>query len=648
MEPKRYQVHFLPDDIKVEAEEGENLLKLAMANDVHIDANCGGARVCGKCRVKLEGEYEKIPPRKNPGELPPDTYLACCTNVMGDLTVTVPEATRVTGTLPTRSKGTGRSKLTGIDIQAIIDECGVQPVLDKVRVVVPEATMDVNSPDLDRLLAALRAATKLEKVGIEYAVLKELPEILREKGGEVTATIRTPQVETNLFGPCIPTVIRLEAGDTSDKLYAVAYDIGTTSVWASMIDLRSGEVLADAADYNAQSRFGADVINRILACKKAGIGKVQGAVVETMNTLLAQMSEKSGVDAEEIAYFVAAGNTTMTHIMLGMEPKYIQLAPHTPVARFAPPIPAISIGMKASPHAELFTVPSVSAWVGGDIVAGTLISGFSKQEKLTLFIDLGTNGEIVLGNQDFLLSASCSAGPAFEGGEIRHGMRAMDGAIEDFHLNGADAEPMILTINQQPAKGICGSGLINIVAGLFLAGVLQPNGKYSTDLKIPRLREGDEGLEYVLVWAKDADGEQDITLTEVDLDNLMRAKSAVYSGIRVLLSDAGMEPSMLEQVIIAGSFGQSLDIERAVIIGLLPDLPIERFTFIGNGSLMGARLALQCGKGMAEGDDIASQMTYIDLGADSRFMDEYMAGMFLPHTDDLLFPSVKQLIQSQK
>ncbi len=642
-------ITFIPDNIIAEAAVGDNLLKVAVDHGIHIDATCGGAGVCGKCRVEVQGDYRLSEADYLHEDEQEAGVLACRCEVLGDCTVTVPEATRVTGTLPSRSEGsTRRVRLTGLDADARVHECGVSPLLTKQCVTVEPPAADVGSTDRFRLAAALeKQGVPLRGSLIDIELMRRMPTVLREQDGQVTATLSAQRDDAICGG--LPLLVNLETGDTSEKLYAVAFDIGTTSVWAQWLDLKAGTVLAEAADYNDQIRFGADVINRILACKKeGGLSRVRQAVVDTMNRLLEQMAEQCGLPLTSLAYAVAAGNTTMSHILLEVDPRHIQLAPHVPVTRFFPPVKAATLGLSLDSQAPLFSIPNVSAWVGGDIVAGALVAGFTDDDPMTLYIDLGTNGEIVVGNKEFLMSASCSAGPAFEGGGIKHGVRAMKGAIEDFHLNGPDAEPMVLTIGQARANGICGSGLINTVAALFLAGVLQPNGKYIAPDGIRRLRETEDGLEYVLVEAANSAGGQDITLTEVDVENLLRAKAAVFAGITTLMSEVGMDPSMFDQVLIAGSFGQSLDVERAITIGLLPDLPLDRFRFIGNGSLAGARLTAQCMDGFRWSEALAHRITYIDLGVNPRFMDDYVAGMFLPHTAGHLFPAVTELLRRQK
>jgi uncharacterized 2Fe-2S/4Fe-4S cluster protein (DUF4445 family) len=284
----------------------------------------------------------------------------------------------------------------------------------------------------------------------------------------------------------------------------------------------------------------------------------------------------------------------------------------------------------------------ISSYVGGDIVAGVLASGLHGEEKNTLFIDIGTNGEIVVGNREWLVTASCSAGPAFEGGGIRHGMRATFGAIEEIRIDPDTCEPVVFTIGEEKPKGICGSGIINIVAEFLEAGLLEPNGKFRTDIRSDRLRQGRDGMEFVLVRADRSGIDGDIVITEVDIDNFMRAKGAMYAGYQTLLESVGLAYKDLDEVIIAGAFGSYVDIEKSIITGLFPDLPVERFTFIGNSSLHGARLAAMSRELLARANEIAGRMTNFELSDNKSFMDHYIASLFFPHTEMRNFPTVME------
>ena len=361
-----------------------------------------------------------------------------------------------------------------------------------------------------------------------------------------------------------------------------------------------------------------------------------------------RLLKRHQLSVEEISHMTVAANTTMTHLFYGIDPKYIRLAPYTPTAGRIPAVRARDLGLEVPEHVHIFSVSSVSSYVGGDIVAGVLASGIYNDSKLTLFIDIGTNGEIVIGNQQWLACAACSAGPAFEGGGIRFGMRATSGAIEDASINPETYEPMIITIDKVKPKGICGSGLINILAALMDAGVVLPNGKFRDDLATPRIRLGEEGREYVLATAPDTQGGQDITLSEADIDNLMRAKGAMFAGYLTLLENVGLKLADLEQVILAGAFGNFINIDNAITIGLLPDLPRDRYQFVGNASLLGATLLAFSRDLLAEERRVAEMMTNFELSETPGYMNQYIAALFLPHTQMEYFPTVSERIQGGK
>ena len=390
------------------------------------------------------------------------------------------------------------------------------------------------------------------------------------------------------------------------------------------------------------------MITRIAFTQKpGGLLKLQKVVVDSINETIDNLLRSSNIDKKDVAYISAAGNTVMQQILLGLDPKFIRLSPYTPVTNFTPLVKAAELGLQIGAHVYLYTFPSISSYVGGDIVSGVVASGMYQRKNLTLYMDLGTNGEIVIGHSDWMVTASCSAGPAFEGGGIKFGMVAMSGAIQDFSIDHNTLEPEIKTIGDSKPRGICGSGLISSIAAFLLAGVIGQNGKYNTQLQSERIREGTDGWEYVLAWAKETQIGKDIVLTEVDIDNLIRAKAAMYAGCDTISRSVNISCADFEQVILAGNFGSSLNIENAINIGLLPDIPRDRFVFIGNGSLAGARLAAfsqDIGKDIIK---VASMMTNIELSENNEFNHNYIAAMFLPHTDEQAFPRVTSLIKER-
>ncbi len=628
------------------------MLKAAMEAGIYIQASCGGEGVCGKCRVLIEkGEVESPRgPKLSEEDFQKGIRQACQTRILSDLEVRIPVESELDKRFIARAReriSAGR-KVSHQELESLVLGWCFNPALHKHYVEMEPPTIKDNRSDLSRVLLAMKKHYGMESISVDSRLLKKLPFILRAEGWRATATLVQTRVESQLGeyqlrGSRRPKLINLEPGDTTLEHFSIVLDIGTTSVWGQLLDLNKRQTLAEASDYNSQIRYGDDVISRIVYSQRpGGLKQLQESVVGTINGIIRELVDKSGVNLARVSHMTAAGNTIMTHLLLGLDPKYLRESPYTPVANFIPPVRASNLGIEVGEHVHLYTFPSVASYVGGDIVSGVLGSGIYQRKPLTLYIDIGTNGEIVIGNSEWLVTAACSAGPAFEGGGIKHGMRATSGAIEDFRIHPQTFEPMLLTIGMVKPKGICGSGLINMVAEFLEAEMISPNGKFNTDLPSQRIRPGPDGMEYVLAYREDTATGADMVITEVDIDNLMRAKAAMYAGYVTLLQSVGLSVGNLEQVVIAGAFGSFIDVERAITIGLLPELPLDRFLFIGNGSLLGARLISFCNEILDDGERISRMMTNIELSESPAFMDNYVAAMFLPHTNSAEFPGVSQ------
>ncbi|HVN95737.1 MAG TPA: ASKHA domain-containing protein [Syntrophorhabdaceae bacterium] len=651
--PREYRIRFLPIDRLFPARENQSILELAMDAGVHINASCGGNGVCGKCKVRLtEGNITSLPSAAiGEDEYSEGFRLACQSLVKGDVTVEIPLESQIDKAILTRTE-----KDTHIfsNSEGRIFQAPTIPLVSNVYVELSEPTLNDNRADLDRLTRGISDCVGLAPVTATLEVIRGLGKILRDGGWKVTATVAGHSEGYEIVG--------VDSGNKLDGQYAVAIDIGTTTVWARLLDIgcgwpgvknlkpergwegkqpASGQVIAEAADYNGQISYGEDVISRIVyARKKGGLKKLQSTVMKTINELIDGLLARSGVDREQILLVSFAGNTTMIHLLLDIDPTHIMLAPYTPQATHFGRLKARELGVNVGERTSAYVLPCVSSYVGGDIVSGVLASGMTEDESIRLFMDIGTNGEIVLGNKDWLLSASCSAGPAFEGGGIQFGTRASRGAIERVRINPASFEPMIFTVERARPTGICGSGLIDLVAGLLEAGLIDERGKFARDAATSRLREKTTGWEYVVCYASETQIDQDIVITEVDLDNLIRTKAAMFAGTKVLLDRAGLDFREIDTIIIAGGFGHYIDTEKAKTIGLLPELPNERFRFIGNGSLAGAHLVAVNRDCWKRAEEISRMITNVELSSNNRFMDEFVAAMFLPHTDRRLFPEV--------
>ena len=637
MEEKKVKVRFEPFGVEALASPGTKLVDVAIESGVHINAICGGQGVCGKCKVYLEegelkgGESELL----DSEEKAKGARLACQAEVVGDVVVRVPvEAALDKAALKALASGSARvAKVIGAE--DLKREGRFDTALAKIVVSAPAPTLEDNRNDVARLLAALKAVGERHFV-FEFEVIRDLPEAWRQGDWTVTTTIMRPVYRHKSRNQ----VIRVEPGDTTERNLAVAIDLGTTTVWAQLLDLNTGEILGTEGEFNAQIGYGEDVISRIIyAGKPGGLKRLQEAAASSINEVLKALARKTGRDLADVSLATFAGNTTMTQLFLGVEPKYIRLEPYVPAAAYYPPVKASDFGLALPDHVRLLIFPAVASYVGGDVVAGVMGAGMHREEELTLFLDLGTNGEVVVGNKDWMVCAAASAGPAFEGGGIKHGMRAARGAIENFSVNPITGEPAIITVGRAKPRGICGSGLIATVAALLMAGIIDERGKINLDHPSERVREGEDGPEYVLVWAEDTAIGRDITLSEVDIDNLMRAKAAMYAAYMTLLEGVGLSVQDIDRVILAGGFGQSINIERAILIGLLPELPLEKFTFVGNGSLLGARLVAMSNPLRQEVGEIVDKMTNFELSVAPGYMDNYTSSLFLPHTEAAkLFP----------
>jgi uncharacterized 2Fe-2S/4Fe-4S cluster protein (DUF4445 family) len=625
---RTFEITFLPDNIAVTAEEGETILSIANRGNIHINASCGGEGVCGRCQVELRsGEVNAAPGLYlSEEEFAQGLRLACRAKATGPASFFIP--------LESRADASSFKKAAKAEENLTVDVH--DPLVRQYDLTMSPPSHDDNISDLDRISQAL-APLELTDFDIELAAIKKMPQILRDENFSVRASVFTELPLNDLSRPPYQRLQALSPKTDDKTYYGLAIDVGTTSVWVRLVNLNAGEAYPSIGDLNGQISFGEDVISRIVfAGKGNGLHKLQSQVIGTINGLLSRLEENYPGFREKLCLVTAAGNTTMSHLLVGLEPKNIRLSPYVPPVTAWPSIRPSFLGMDVPNHTVMKIFPSVSSYVGGDIVSGVLASNMYKRPELTLFIDVGTNGEIVIGNEDWMTCAACSAGPAFEGGGVKCGMRAAPGAIEDFQYEPDTHIHHLQVIGRGKPLGICGSGLINIVAELFRAKVISKLGKFSEGAS-PFLRSGEDGLEYLLSPADQSAGDRDVVLTEIDIDNLIRAKGAMFSGYQTLVEAVGLSMGDLERVIIAGGFGSSLNLENAITIGFLPNLPLERFSYIGNSSLTGASLALLSGSQWLLAQDIRSKMTNFELSETPGYMDKYVASQFIPHTDSSLF-----------
>jgi uncharacterized 2Fe-2S/4Fe-4S cluster protein (DUF4445 family) len=640
------RVTFLPNNITIQVPQGESVIRAAMAAGVHINASCGGDGVCGKCRVIIEaGAVESEPSERISDEDRAKGYcLACKTTVHGDVTVRVPVESFIDTSALQRKSPRRTATIQQIGFDEIKDQGLFLAAVEKIYVELTPPDSQDHLPDVTRLVNHLRMHHDEHGIEVELPVIRKIPTVFREQDFKVTVTLARPVRSSGKT-----QIINVQAGDTTAQNYAVAMDIGTTTVYGQMVDLVSGQVLAEHGEFNGQISYGEDVITRIMFAEKpGGLATMQEVVIATANKVIAQLLKQSKVARENISLITFAGNTTMSQLLLAVEPRYIRRSPYVPAASIYPPIRATDLGIALDPHVTALVYPQVSSYVGGDIVAGVMGCGMYRTDKLTLFMDIGTNAEVVVGNKDWMACAACSAGPAFEGGGIQFGMRAAKGAIEDFSINPATLEPMLMTIGNVRPRGICGSGLIIMVATLFDTGVINNQGKFDRDLKTERIRESNNVFEYVLAYKETTQIDRDITINEIDIENLIRAKGAIYSGCKTLLSEVGMRMEDVEQIILAGGFGSYVDLERAMIIGLLPEVEPEKVIYVGNSSLLGARMSALTNSVRQQVVGVTNMMTSFELSETPSYMDNYVASLFLPHTDVNQFPKLQARLEERR
>jgi uncharacterized 2Fe-2S/4Fe-4S cluster protein (DUF4445 family) len=616
----KYRVRFKPDDVEVSVDKGTTILEAAITAKVDISTSCGGKGTCKKCQVSVEGPVKKSTRKALDKEIAAKGHvLACQSYVVGDILVTIPEEARLRGQQILKAhREHGLLKLSPM---TLIKTVSMEP-----------PSLGDNIGDLERLARAINGN---EGIQAPISILRELPRSLREWGWKASAILLAEDL-----GDCLVAL-----KDPKEACHiGAALDIGTTTLVLSLVDMETGRTIGTSSDYNRQSRAGDDVIARIAYAEEGGLDELQNLVLRTIDHLVSEAKGSSDPPLRscDITALSVAGNTTMVHLFLGLDPKHIRYEPYIPVTNIPPLVKAKDLGLGMNPEAPVYIVPGRAGFVGGDITADVLASGMHENEELTLLIDVGTNGEVVVGNRELLVACSTSAGPAFEGGEVVCGMRATDGAIERVRLR-PDLEPELEVIGKGGPVGLCGSGLIDLVAQMFLRGLIDKKGRIQ-DVDTKRLRRHEEGAVFVLSGSS-GKAKKEISINDADLANIIRTKAAIYAGCSVLLKAIDKRFEDLGRVCIAGGFGNYIDIENAITIGLLPDLPRERFDFIGNAALAGAVQTLLSKEKRDGALQIYEDMTYIELSTSQSFFDEFSSASFLPHTDGERFPSVWKRIK---
>jgi uncharacterized 2Fe-2S/4Fe-4S cluster protein (DUF4445 family) len=631
-------VSFKPSKKTIDVPPGTELLDAIRKAEIEIESPCGGKGTCGKCIVRIiSGNVDSDGLGVLSASAVNRGYVLACKTKILDEPVTVEISEQI-------------SKEGGQFIDETDDTCLVRrdlfpkdrrpnPLTVKCTLDVPGPQLEDGLSDLDRLTRSIQQHLEKKDVTFPLTVIRQTAEALRRENGKVTVTLADT--------PHQYQVIHIEPGDRSARHFGIAVDVGTTTVAVQLVHLPTAKVLATQTAYNDQIDCGLDIISRINYARKPDrLEELRKRVLKTINHLVNQLCKGNEVNPLDIYSAVIAGNTTMMHLLLGLPPEYIRLEPYTPTILKSLYLTAGEVGIEINPQSCVYISPAVGSYVGGDITAGLLSTDIAgDSEEVNLFIDIGTNGELVIGNRDFLMACACSAGPSFEGGGIEQGMRAAAGAIEKVEVNPGTGTASYQTIGKVKPKGICGSGMISLLASLFLTGWLDPAGKLNRTKKSPAIQIDGRQARYIIAPAKESSTGKPVMISEIDIENIIRAKAAIYSAVALMLEQVGLGFDDLANIFIGGGFGRFLDIEKAIMIGLIPDLPRERYHYIGNSSLMGAYMVLVSHEFKQRQMELARRMTYIELSTDPAYMNQYTGALFLPHTDINRFPSVNSVMK---
>lgn len=629
-------------EVLVSANNGDNLLEVARGANVAIDAPCSGNGACGKCRVKLvEGTIETFPSSHiSEEDFQNGWRLACVSKVQGDATVMVPDiASAYKSRMKTADLSSGEEIAIFEQLQQDIQDAGVEVVNHFVSLPLQleEPTLDDTMPDNERLVWAIEAATGCSDVELPFYPMAKMAKVLRESNFSIRVIGEQNEGKFKIYD--------ILPGDDTTPSCALAIDIGTTTVTAVLSDLETGKLLAKGSAGNGQIRYGADVINRIIEQgKSGGVKKLQDAIVkETLVPMIANLAKAANVSVGRIVRVCIAANTTMNHLLLGVAGDPVRMEPYIPSFFAWKGLKGGDLKLPVNPESRVILAPNIGSYVGGDITAGTFTSMIWNRDEMSLFIDLGTNGEIVYGNRDFLMSCACSAGPAFEGGDISCGMRATDGAIESCTIDPVTMEPTFGIIGEAGQKpvGLCGSGIIDVIAELYRCRIITAKGIFNREG--PRVVHDKHGTgRYVLATAEESATGREVAINEVDIDSFIRAKGAIFSAIQTMLNSLDMDVSMIDDIYVAGGIGSGINMHNAVVIGMFPDVPLDKFHYIGNSSLSGAYAMAMSENADDKVHEIGQNMTYLELSTTPGYMDEFIAACFLPHTNASIFPSSVQ------
>jgi uncharacterized 2Fe-2S/4Fe-4S cluster protein (DUF4445 family) len=631
---KKFQAIFQPSGRRREFPEGKTVLEASRELGVEIESLCGGGGTCGKCRIKLlEGDLSPFTEEEakfiSEAERVQGYRLGCAARIDGDVLIDVPEESQA-------QKQVIRKAITGKAIE-------IKPAIIPYFVELTPPSFNDLLGDFDRLQKALLERYHLPLVDIDYPTLIKLPRMLRQEDWKVTVLVWMEK-----------EIMDIRPGRV-DGLYGLALDVGTTTVAGYLCNLINGEVINTQSIMNPQVAYGEDVMSRITHAitRQNGLEMLHRSIIDGLNDLIKTLAEGSHLSSEEILELTVVGNTVMHHLLLKIDPQYLGASPFPPAVHQSLDIKARDLGLRVHPSANVHILPVEAGFVGADNVGVLIAEEPYHRDEMVLIIDVGTNGELVVGNKDRLLSASCATGPALEGAHLQFGMRAAPGAIErvriDPHtfevvLSVIAAEDSVSETRNTKAKGICGSGIIDTIAELYKNGVIDKGGRFKESLISPRLRISDGKPEFVIAWREETSFGKDIVITQRDVRNVQLAKGAIYAGAKLLMKRLGIKT--LDKIILAGAFGSYIDPEKAMILGMFPDCDLKNITAVGNAAGEGARIALLNRDKRLEADKVARRVEYVELTTEKDFQKEFIEALHIPHMKDP-FPHLRGIVRDE-
>jgi len=623
------EIIFQPEGKRARVSYGNTVLDAAKVVGVDLTSICGGKGVCGKCRIIVEQGMDNVGSITNverkllrETEISSGYRLACQTVVLGPLVIRIPEESR-----------TGKQRLL---VEGIKTLAPIEPCVKKYFVKLPRPNLlDIRS-DVDRLLDALRDTYGFNGLRLRYDVLKRLPFILRDGNWEVTAIVWDNSI-----------IIDVEIGDTSERTFGFAVDVGTTKIAGYLMDLNTGNVLAVDSLMNPQIPYGEDVISRITYASRGEkeLKELQQVLIDGVNQILKSLLDKTGVSSNEVYEMTVVGNTAMHHLFLGISPKYVALAPYQPVVKGSVNVKARDIGVNINPCSNIHFLPVIGGFVGADAVADILATELHSRDELCMILDIGTNTEVILGNKYSMLACSCASGPAFEGAHIKFGMRAASGAIESVKINPETFDVEYKTIDGVKPRGICGSAIVDAVAEMLKAGIIDVYGTFNSDLDSPRIRQGEDGLEFVLAWSHETAIGREIVITQRDIREIQLAKAAIHTGCTILMKKMKISEESIDLLFIAGAFGSYINPESARTIGMYPEVPLSKVRVVGNAAGTGARMALISKSIRLKAEEISRRVNYVELGAEPDFQNEFLNSQFIPYADLTKYPETTSMLE---